>query len=90
MLIADRQRSHCVVRMVLQYAHLQNAALLLLRQPRMHHAAAPHLFQIPERFNAPIFQHQHLISQMQDLIQRVADVKHRNINFARQTLQVGQ
>ncbi|MNP67593.1 hypothetical protein D3C76_1634430 [compost metagenome] len=56
----------------------------------MHHAAAPHLFQIAERLHAAVFQDQHLIGQMQDLVQRVADIEHRNIDFTRQALQIGQ
>ncbi|MNV66639.1 hypothetical protein D3C71_1594010 [compost metagenome] len=76
--------------MVLQHADLQDAALLLFRQPRIHHAAAPHLFQRPKGLHAAVFQHQHVVRQMQNLVQRVADIEHRNVNFSRQALQIGQ
>ena len=57
---------------------------------RVHHATAPHLFRVAEGLHAALFQHQHFVGQMEDLIQRMADVEHRNINFAGQTLQVRQ
>ncbi|MNR27186.1 hypothetical protein D3C85_1444460 [compost metagenome] len=90
MLIAQRQRGHGVVRMVLQHADLQNAALLLFRQPRVHHAAAPHFLQRTKGFDAAVFQHQHVVRQVQNFIQRMADVEHRNVYLACQTLQIRQ
>ncbi len=56
----------------------------------MHHAASPHLFQVAKSFYAAVLQHQHFIGKMKDLIQRVADVEHGDINLPRQPLQIGQ
>ena len=70
--------------------YVQDSALLILGKPGVHYATAPHLFQATKGFDFPRFQHQDVIRQMLNLIQRVADVQHRDIDFARQTLQIGQ
>ncbi|MNC39171.1 hypothetical protein D3C75_878140 [compost metagenome] len=76
--------------MMLEHRHFQHATLLLFRQPRMHHTAAPNLFQIAKSFDFTAIEHQHFIRQMQNFFQRVADVQHRDVNFPRQTLQIRQ
>ncbi|CSG35814.1 Uncharacterised protein [Shigella sonnei] len=90
MLIAQRQRGHRVMRMMLKYRHFQNATLLLFRQPRIHHATAPHFLQRAKGFHLTVFQYHHSVCQMEDLIQRMADIQHRNVDFPCQPLQIRQ
>ena len=68
----------------------EDRTLLFRRQPGVHHAAAPDLLQRTKSLHLTGLQHQHAIGQMLDLIQRVADVEHRNMDLLRQPLQVGQ
>ena len=88
--IAQRQRGHGIPRMLSGDGYVQDSALLILGSQGCITLLLHTSSRQPKALTFPASSTRTLSAKCWNLIQKLADVQHRDIDFARQTLQIGQ